>query len=188
MSSLKIDKGVIADITCNYSCSDATIKILNFSFNLPEAQKSLKKSDYIAKIEAIGFKKNSPALRTHLKIAQVFSDFKDKTEIFKNILPSFYSYFPGPRMELVPVFPCVSIILSTHSGNFGMIVFFRPLCAAVEMKHVKRSTQNLVLTPPLTLLLIPPHLRPLHLTIPHLRPLHLTIPHLRPLHLLIPHL
>ena len=87
MSSLKIDKGVIADITCNYSCSDATIKILNFSFNLLEAQKSLKKSDYIAKIEAIGFKKNSPALRTHLKIAQVFSDFKDKTEIFKNILP-----------------------------------------------------------------------------------------------------
>ncbi|MEM7552609.1 MAG: hypothetical protein AAF378_00645 [Cyanobacteria bacterium P01_A01_bin.84] len=87
MSSLKIDKGVIADITCNYNCSDATIKILNFSFNLLEAQKSLKKSDYIAKIEAMGFKKNSPALRTHLKIAQAFSEFKYKTEILKNILP-----------------------------------------------------------------------------------------------------
>lgn len=87
MSSLKIDKGVIADITCNYNCSDATIKILNFSFNLLEAQKSFKKSDYIAKIEAMGFKKNSPAVRTHLKIAQVFSEFKDKTEILKNILP-----------------------------------------------------------------------------------------------------
>lgn len=88
MSTLKIDKGVIADITCNYNCSDATIKILNFSFNLLAAEKSLNKSDYIAKIEAMGFKKNSPAIKTHLKIAQIFSEFKDKTEIFKNILPS----------------------------------------------------------------------------------------------------
>lgn len=88
MSSLKIDKGVIADITCDDNCSDATIKILYFSFHLLEAQKSLKKSDYIAKIEAMGFKKNSPALRTHLKIAEVFSEFKYKTEILENILPS----------------------------------------------------------------------------------------------------
>ena len=79
---------MIADITCNYNCSDATIKILNFSFNLLEAQKSLNKPDYIAKIEAMGFNKNSPALRTHLKIAEVFSEFKHKTEILKNILPS----------------------------------------------------------------------------------------------------
>ncbi len=88
MSILKIDNGVIADITCNYNCSDATIKILDFSFNLLEAQKSLKKSDYIARIEAMGLNKKSPALRTHLKIAQVFFEFKDKTEIIKNILPN----------------------------------------------------------------------------------------------------
>ncbi|MEO1375894.1 MAG: hypothetical protein AAFW70_16580, partial [Cyanobacteria bacterium J06635_10] len=67
---------------------DATVKILNFSFNLLEAQESLKRSDYIAKIEAMGLKKNSPELRTHLKIARIFSEFKSKTEILKNILPS----------------------------------------------------------------------------------------------------
>lgn len=88
MLALEIDNSVIADISCNYSCSDATIKILKFSFKLLDAKKSLKKSDYIAKIEGIGLKKNSPALKTHLKIAEIFSEFKDKVEILENILPS----------------------------------------------------------------------------------------------------
>lgn len=79
---------IIAEISNNCSCSDATTKILLFSFKLLEAQKSLAKSEYTAKIEAMGLKKNSPALRIHLKIAQIFSDFKDKPEILKNILPS----------------------------------------------------------------------------------------------------
>ena len=69
----------------NYS--EATLKLLLFSFNLLEARKSLDKSEYIAKIEAMGLKKNSPSLRIHLKIAQIFSEFKDKVEILKNILP-----------------------------------------------------------------------------------------------------
>ena len=69
----------------NYS--DATIKLLLFSFNLLEARKSLDKSEYIAIIQAMGLKKNSPSLRIHLKIAQIFSEFKDKVEILKNILP-----------------------------------------------------------------------------------------------------
>lgn len=86
---LKATDGILITNVCkDYSCSDATIKILNFSFSLLEAQTSLNKSDYIAKIQAMGLKKNSPALRTHLKIAQLFSEFKDKTEILKNILPS----------------------------------------------------------------------------------------------------
>ncbi|NJO60321.1 MAG: hypothetical protein HC836_19230 [Richelia sp. RM2_1_2] len=48
----------------------------------------MEKSEYRAKIEAMGLKKNSSELRTHLKIAQIFSDFKDKVEILENLLPS----------------------------------------------------------------------------------------------------
>ena len=69
----------------NYS--DATKKILLFSFKLFEARKSLEKSEYKAKIEAMGLKKNGSELRIHLKIAQIFSGFKNKVEILKNILP-----------------------------------------------------------------------------------------------------
>ena len=58
------------------------------SSNLLEAKKSLKNSDYIAKVESLGLKKNSSALKIHLKIAERFTPFKDKLTILENILPS----------------------------------------------------------------------------------------------------